>query len=276
MDPMEVPIVRFDPPIPASDVRFTRTLKPTKTTLQGTSRAVAAAAANGGGAATGVNTTPLLEDILNAIIPPRPVAGGANAASSSTFGSKREDSAATTATNMVQLVSSQPASRLDAIHLQEVLDNRLVLRQAREMGICPVRNEIYADVFDELIRQVTIGSPERGLLLLRLRDELRMTLEAQKGLYECSVAFGVRKSAVAEVGLPAMRQRIAQLKKEKEQLEAQVQTYLLKMDEFEKKVQDDRLVDEKTHNDEVGFFRKTNQQLSTHLKTETEKANSKK
>lgn len=51
-------------------------------------------------------------------------------------------------------------------------------RQARETGICPIREELYAQCFDELIRQVTINCAERGLLLLRVRDELRMTIAA--------------------------------------------------------------------------------------------------
>ncbi len=50
--------------------------------------------------------------------------------------------------------------------------------QARETGICPVREELYAQCFDELIRQVTINCAERGLLLLRVRDEMRMTIAA--------------------------------------------------------------------------------------------------
>ena len=37
---------------------------------------------------------------------------------------------------------------------------------------------------DELIRQVTINGPERGLILLRVRDEIRMTLDAYKILYD--------------------------------------------------------------------------------------------
>jgi dynein light intermediate chain len=41
-----------------------------------------------------------------------------------------------------------------------------------------VRRELYSQVFDELIRQVTINCSERGLLLLRIRDEIRMTLAA--------------------------------------------------------------------------------------------------
>ena len=44
--------------------------------------------------------------------------------------------------------------------------------------MCQVRRELYAQCFDELIRQSTINCTERGLLLLRVRDELRMTLHA--------------------------------------------------------------------------------------------------
>jgi dynein light intermediate chain len=50
--------------------------------------------------------------------------------------------------------------------------------QARETGICPVREELYSQCLDELIRQVTISCAERGLLLLRVRDEMRMTTAA--------------------------------------------------------------------------------------------------
>jgi hypothetical protein len=59
--------------------------------------------------------------------------------------------------------------------------------QARETGICPVREELYAQCFDELIRQVTINCAERGLLLLRVRDETRMTIAA----YQVRPALGL-------------------------------------------------------------------------------------
>jgi hypothetical protein len=51
---------------------------------------------------------------------------------------------------------------------------------------------------DELIRQITINCAERGLLLLRVRDEARMTISAYETLYESSIAYGVRKALVAE------------------------------------------------------------------------------
>lgn len=95
---------------------------------------------------------------------------------------------------LAQHVSHRAASREDVIALQMKLDERLQERQARENGICPVREELYSQCLDELIRQVTIASPERGLLLLRVRDEVRMTIAAYQTLYQSSITFGMRKT----------------------------------------------------------------------------------
>ena len=75
-------------------------------------------------------------------------------------------------------MSPTPATRVDVINLQDELDKRLQARQARETGICPIREELYAQCFDELIRQITIQCAERGFLLVRVRDEIKMTIQA--------------------------------------------------------------------------------------------------
>ncbi|CAH8430120.1 unnamed protein product [Schistosoma margrebowiei] len=120
------------------------------------------------------------EEILNSILPPREWSENGQL--------------------WIQRASSTPATRLDVVNLQEELDRRLQQRQARETGICPVRRELYNQVFDELIRQVTINCAERGLLLLRVRDEIRMTIAAYQTLYESSIAFGMRKALQSEQG----------------------------------------------------------------------------
>merc|ERR1711968_323988 len=153
------------------------------------------------------------EDILNSILPPR---------------EWTEDGQL-----WVQYVSSTPATRLDVINLQEQLDHKLQQRQARETGICPVREELYAQCFDELIRQVTINCAERGLLLLRVRDEIRMTIAAYQTLYESSVAFGMRKALQAEQGKADMESRIKTLEGEKKELERQVQELKAKCEAIE-------------------------------------------
>ena len=72
------------------------------------------------------------EDYLNSILPPREYTDNGQL--------------------WVRYVSPTPATRVDVINLQDDLDRRLQNRQARETGICPVREELYAQCFDEIIR----------------------------------------------------------------------------------------------------------------------------
>ncbi|XP_074832461.1 axonemal dynein light intermediate polypeptide 1 [Carettochelys insculpta] len=194
---------------------------------------------------TSVDPTKQAEEILNAILPPREWV---------------EDNQL-----WIQQVSTTPSTRMDVVHLQEELDLKLQQRQARETGICPVRRELYSQCFDELIREVTINCAERGLLLLRVRDEIRMTIAAYQTLYESSVAFGMRKALQAEQGKSDMEKRIAELEDEKRELERQVNEQKAKCEAIEKRESERRQVEEKKHGEEVQFLKRTNQQLKAQL-----------
>jgi dynein light intermediate chain len=106
--------------------------------------------------------------------------------------------------------------------LQDELDKKLQERQARETGICPIREELYSQAFDELIREVTINCAERGFLLVRVRDEIKMTVQAYQTLYESSIAYGMRKALQAEQKKAEMIIKINQLNARCEDLEAEV------------------------------------------------------
>ncbi|KAJ3234162.1 Axonemal dynein light intermediate polypeptide 1 [Chytriomyces hyalinus] len=194
---------------------------------------------------TRAKTPTQTEDILNSILPPREWDEGGQF--------------------WVQKVSSTPATRLDVINLQEQLDHMLQKRQARETGICPVRRELYIQTFDELIRQVTISCQERGLLLLRVRDEIRMSIAAYQTLYESSVAFGMRKALQAEQGKSDMDTRIKELEEEKRQLEQSVLELKAKCEAIEKRESERRAMEERKHAEEIAFLKKTNVQLKTQL-----------
>lgn len=165
----------------------------------------------------------------------------------------------------VQRVSSQPATRSDVIQVTTLLDQRLRERQARETGICPVRRELYQQGFDELIRQVTIECAERGLLLLRIRDEINMTLAAYQTLYQSSVAFGMRKALQAEQGKHEMREKIDNLEDEKLGLERQVADLKAKCEAIERREAERRQQDDKKHQDEIQFLKRSVQQLKQQL-----------
>ena len=79
----------------------------------------------------------------------------------------------------MQHVSQEPASRIDIITLQEKLDKALAERKARETGICPVRDQLYSQCFDEIIRQVVLDGPCAllAMLALSLADMLTVKLQ---------------------------------------------------------------------------------------------------
>lgn len=47
----------------------------------------------------------------------------------------------------LQPVSRTPATRVDVVNLAEKLDSKLLERHAREIGICPIRRELYDQCF---------------------------------------------------------------------------------------------------------------------------------
>lgn len=119
----------------------------------------------------------------------------------------------------VRYVSATPATTADVTNLRTNLDKRTHSLEARDSGICPIREELFAQCFDELIRQITINCAERGHLLLRVRDEVRMTKEALQGLYDSSIAYGLKKALVAEQAKKDMHAKIAMLEKENKELD---------------------------------------------------------
>jgi dynein light intermediate chain len=166
----------------------------------------------------------------------------------------------------MQNVCRDPATRLDVITLQEKLDKKLLERKARETGICSVREELYLQCFDELIRQVALDSPERGLLLMRTRDEVNMTIDAYKTLYSSSVTFGIKKQIRAEQGIPELETQATDLEKDKSELELEVYELKSKLDIMEKRETERRHADEKRRKEEIDFLKTLGSQLDSFLK----------
>jgi len=187
-----------------------------------------------------------LDDMVDSIIPPREWV---------------EESGA-----WMQHISKEPATRLDVITLQEKLDRKLTERKARETGICPVREELYSQCMVELIRQVALDSPERGLLLMRTRDEVNMTIDAYKTLYSSSVTFGIKKQLKAEQGIPALEEAKKELTDKNSKLEIEVQELRSKLEIIEKRETERRMGEEKKRKEELDFLKYQGQHLDSFLK----------
>jgi dynein light intermediate chain len=151
--------------------------------------------------------------------------------------------------------------------LQEQLDQKLQQRQARETGICPIREELYAQCFDELIRQITINCGERGLLLLRVRDDIRMTIAAYQTLYESSIAFGMRQALMAEQRKRNMEARIRELEQQCDECEKQVHSLQDKIKSTEKYEETKRAEEQDKHREQMELYKKTNEELKRNLES---------
>ncbi|CAD8046375.1 unnamed protein product [Paramecium sonneborni] len=160
------------------------------------------------------------EDILNAILLPRE------------FNHQKNQL-------QIQCVSPAPSTKQDVLELQDKLDKWLQQRLSRETGLCPIREELYSQCFDELIRQITINCAERGMLLVTVRNEFRMVIQTYQTLYASSIAFGMRKFLSEEEKKAEYRQRIKQLEQECSDLQRQVES-------LEQKLHDTKQQDQKT------------------------------
>ncbi|CRK97263.1 CLUMA_CG010659, isoform A [Clunio marinus] len=165
----------------------------------------------------------------------------------------------------IQTYSSSPATRQDVIYLTETLDSRLAQNNAREIGICPIRRELYNQCFDEVIRQVTISCTERGLLLLRVRNEINLKEQAYQNLYSSSIAYGLRKTLYEQEIKEKILERSYQLEQEIKQVKASLNDLKMKIDLI--KLENDTLWEEmkKKHNEELTLHKATNSQLMAQL-----------
>ena len=167
----------------------------------------------------------------------------------------------------IQYVSQEPASREKARDLFKALDEKIKERQAREKGICAVREELYSQCFDEIIRQVTIECPERGLLLVKVRDEIRMTIASYQTLYESAILFGIRKQLQTEAGKEELKNRLLDLENKKKDLIKKKTQLDNKLKAFDKTIAERNQIETAKREEESAFLRQQNENLDKFLKS---------
>lgn len=171
----------------------------------------------------------------------------------------------------VQTVSAAPAFREDVVALHATLQKRLEERRARPTGLCPIRRALYFDLFSELVRQITVEEPARGLLLARVREEAEHALQVHASLLREGQRFVAGKLMQDNHDALILKERIAALRQEKVALEVQKHELLETLKEMEQRFEEERQLRRKQQQDEVKYLRHANQQLSLRLKMETER-----
>ena len=194
-----------------------------------------------------IESNPSIPDALNAIFPPL----------ISEENGKR----------YIQYVSQEPASREKARDLFKALDEKIKERQAREKGICSVREELYSQCFDEIIRQITIECPERGLLLVKVRDEIKMTIASYQTLYESAILFGIRKQIQTEAGKEDLKNRLLDLEERKKELIKKKEQLDNKLKAFDKTIAERNQIETAKREEQSAFLRQQNENLDKFLKS---------
>lgn len=166
----------------------------------------------------------------------------------------------------VQYVTCTPVAKADVINLQEDLDRRLQTEQARETGICPIREQLYIECFDELIRQITLNCLERGILLMRIKKELNMTVESYQHLYESSIAYGIRTMLLAEEEKKKLNDNIYKTQCECDELQSQIEELENTINQRKKKDEADRKAINDKHNELIDSMRKTAKDFKDKIK----------
>ena len=166
---------------------------------------------------------------------------------------------------LIKFVSIAPATRSDVVKLQTQLDALLQQRKARNTGICPIRSELYAQCFDEIIRQITIDCSARGKLLVRVRDELRTTIQSYQSLYESAIAWGMRKVIKVEQTKDKIEEENQTLREEKRSLELKVQDLQQKISFLDKNSAEVRAERERAMTEEIAVLKRQNAQIKRQL-----------
>lgn len=112
---------------------------------------------------------------------------------------------------------------------------------------------------------MTIDQPERGLLLMRVRDELKMTIAAYQTLFQSSVTFGMRKQIQSEQGKAELEAKVQELDKRKAELDDRRVELTNKKEAVERRIQETKAIEETRRKAELDFLQHQNSHLETFL-----------
>ena len=157
----------------------------------------------------------------------------------------------------VQYVSCTPVTTTEVSVLETGLNKRLKIMNAKPTGICLIREGLYNECFDELIRQVTINCLERGILMMLVKKENLQTIKVYQDLYQSSIAYGIRMGLMAEEEKKKLSERIEKVEEENEELEKDIER-------IEKEIED--LIQNDKENTE-----RLNEEHNTQIRLEEEK-----
>ncbi len=163
-------------------------------------------------------------------------------------------------------VSSEPSTRQEVVELQADLERKLKQLHARESGLCSIREAVFEELFDELIREIAVNQPERGIMLLRIREELRMRIASYQTLFDSAVVFSSRKQLESEEGVSLEEEVLTVNRSKRDELRAEVANLRYDIDKAEKRASEKRTLLARKRAEELDYIKSQGAHLETFLK----------
>ncbi|CAF1137439.1 unnamed protein product [Adineta steineri] len=167
------------------------------------------------------------------------------------------------------LPSKTPCTRHDLIQLQERFHVMLYQEEALEIGLCPKRRRIYNDLFDELIRIITLQCCERGLLLARIRNEFLQWMSEYEEVYSSGMAYGLRQYLCKTEEKKKYEYVIKELESDCQQLRNELEQESIRFEKLSKSINNDNEYEQSSEQrllkKNVNILRSTNEILQRDL-----------
>ena len=110
------------------------------------------------------------------------------------------------------------------------------------------------------------------MMLLRVRDQIRLSIAAYQTLYHTSVAFGTRKTLQAEGAVVACERKLRELEQTKEQLQVTINELQNRCEAMSKKCSEEKEVRDRKNKDELEYLQKQKTILSEFVDAQKRKA----
>lgn len=168
-----------------------------------------------------------------------------------------------------QEVDNEPAVHWDDKDLHTHLQSRLreMAVEEEESTTCPKKSALFDDCFDEVLRQVTVNMGERGMLLKRLLDELRLTLGYYRQLYVSATKFAIHKAVLAAKEEVEMEKIIKRMERAMQELIQDIEQLIVEEEREEREFAETMEAEEKDHATRCFMLRRQCRVLEAQIRT---------
>ena len=157
-----------------------------------------------------------------------------------------------------KIPSVKPPVKEDIDRIAKRLEDLIQQRKCKSQGIYEIRNEIYLETLNEMIRQISIDCPERGILLALIRNEITKSISNYKRLFNNSQAFAVRRELSAEEGVEELTKRKQELERRLTELKNRSITLSCQMENLEANIENVEVKNEAAKAEELEFYKSLN------------------